>query len=386
MPVFIDTVVEEWKAKTLDPSFAAVSEWKSRTGMKAAGYFPVYTPMELIYACGLLPVGLTGAGNQLEIINADARFGSFICSIAKSTMELGMRKNLSPFDVVFFHSICDTARNLAFLFKRNFEPELSVEYIHFPQNTDSAAAVEFLVTEYERILRKLEGLTGKIVEREDIRRSIGLYNANRSWLRELYNFRKRRPDSVSATEVYVLVKAGHLLPPEEHSMLLAQAITDLTQRPVRTRDKIRVVLEGSFCEQPPLELLQALDEAGCSIVDDDLLLGRRWYETDIPITDDPLRALAESYVKKSVYSSVRHDMKRTRMDGLLKKVHDSNANAVVFCIAKFCEPAFFDYVLLKEALEHEQIPHLLVEFEEKMWTFEKARTEIETFVESLMFD
>jgi benzoyl-CoA reductase subunit C len=384
--VSIENLVLEWKEKTLDPSFGAVTEWKAKTGMKAAGYFPVYTPMELIYACGLLPVGLTGAGNQLEIINADARFGSFICSIAKSTMELGMRKNLSPFDVVFFHSICDTARNLAFLFKRNFEPELSVEYIHFPQNGNSAAAVEFLVTEYERILRKLEGLTGKIVEREDIRRSIALYNENRARLRELYAFRRDHPQLVSAVEMYVLVKAGHFLPPDEHSKLLSQAIVDLSQRQGRMRDKIRVVIEGSFCEQPPLELLQALDEAGCYIVDDDLLLGRRWYETDVPIAEDPVRALAESYLTRSVYSSVRHDLKRSRMDGLLKKVRDAKANAVVFCIAKFCEPAFFDYVLLKDALEREEIPHLLIEFEEKMWTFEKARTEIETFVESLLFD
>jgi len=384
--MFIDSVVDQWKEKTQDPAFAAVTEWKERTGNKVAGYFPVYTPMELIYACGMLPVGLTGAGNKLEIINADARFGSFICSIAKSTMELGMRNNLSPFDVIFFQSICDTARNLAFLFKRNFEPDLSIEYIHFPQNMDSAAALEFLITEYQRVLRKMEGLTGKIVEAEDIRRSIRLYNQNRAWIRELNSFRQNHPQSISASEMYILLKAGHFMSPEEHTVLLIHVLSDLQQRKVTMRDTIRVVLEGSFCEQPPLELLQALDEAGCYVVDDDLLLGRRWYESDVAVTGDPIHALAEAYIEKSVYSSVRHDMKRTRTEGLLKKVHAANADAVVFCIAKFCEPAFFDYVLLKGALEREQVPHLLVEFEEKMWTFEKARTEIETFVESLLFD
>ncbi len=168
--------------------------------------------------------------------------------------------------------------------------------------------------------------------------------------------------------------------------MLIQVLSDVAQRPAKMRDKIRVVLEGSFCEQPPLELLQALDEAGCYVVDDDLLLGRRWYGSDVPVDGDPLHSLAQAYSQRSVYSSVRHDMRRPRTDGLLEKVRKSNAGAVVFCIAKFCEPAFFDYVLLKDALEREQIPHLLVEFEEKMWTFEKARTEIETFVESLLFD
>ena len=37
-------------------------------------------------------------------------------------------------------------------------------------------------------------------------------------------------------------------------------------------------------------------------------------------------------------------------------------------------------------LEREGIPHLLMEFEEKLFTFERLRTEVETFVESLLFN
>jgi benzoyl-CoA reductase/2-hydroxyglutaryl-CoA dehydratase subunit BcrC/BadD/HgdB len=55
-------------------------------------------------------------------------------------------------------------------------------------------------------------------------------------------------------------------------------------------------------------------------------------------------------------------------------------------IAKFCEPALFDYVLFKRELEAQNIPHLLLEFEEKAFTFERMRTEVETFVESLLFE
>jgi benzoyl-CoA reductase/2-hydroxyglutaryl-CoA dehydratase subunit BcrC/BadD/HgdB len=54
--------------------------------------------------------------------------------------------------------------------------------------------------------------------------------------------------------------------------------------------------------------------------------------------------------------------------------------------AKFCEPALFDYPLFRLALERANIPHLVIEFEEKMWTFERARNELETFVESMLFD
>src|SRR6266496_4552843 len=104
-----------------DVDFKSVSAWKSANpGAKAIAYFPVYAPAEIIHAFGALPVALHGAGDRLDLQHADARFGSFICSIVKSTLELGMTGRLEPFDGFLFSSICDSARNLCFVIKRNF--------------------------------------------------------------------------------------------------------------------------------------------------------------------------------------------------------------------------------------------------------------------------
>jgi benzoyl-CoA reductase subunit C len=62
------------------------------------------------------------------------------------------------------------------------------------------------------------------------------------------------------------------------------------------------------------------------------------------------------------------------------------AEAVVILVAKFCEPALFDYALYRKALDEAGIPHLFLEFEEKMWVFDRVRTEVETFVESMLFE
>ena len=64
----------------------------------------------------------------------------------------------------------------------------------------------------------------------------------------------------------------------------------------------------------------------------------------------------------------------------------AGAEAVLFASAKFCEPALLDYVLFRRKLEEAGVPHLKIEFEEKMWTFESARTEVETFAESMLFE
>jgi benzoyl-CoA reductase subunit C len=369
-----------------DLDFGTVVRWKEEhPGAKAIGYFPVYAPVEIIQACGMLPVGLNGAGDQLDIQYADARFGSFICSIVKTTLELGLTGRLRPFDGMLFSSICDSARNLCFVMKRNF-PDIYLDFLHLPQNPNSRASIEFLECEYRRLKDNLEGLGGSEADDVALNEAIQLYNENRALTRKLYDLRASSPGSIRTSELYSLIRAGNFLPVDQHSQMLSSAFSAAKARVARPRDSVRVVIESAFCEQPPLDLIKILEEAGCYIVDDDFVLGRRWFLEDIPVDDNPIGALAENYVNRSVYSSVRHDFRKPRHKGLVDKIRDRRAEAAIILIAKFCEPAYFDYVLFKQELEREGIPHLLLEFEEKMFTFERLRTEVETFVESLLFD
>ncbi len=369
-----------------DLHFPSVREWKqARPGAKAIAYFPVYAPVELIHAAGMLPVGLSGAGDRLDIQHADARFGSFICSIVKTTLEMGMTGRLEPFDGFLFSSICDSARNLCWVMKRNF-PEMYVDFLHLPHNPSSPAAAPFLAEEYRRILAELERLGDCKVSDDAIRNSITLYNRNRALIRELYQVRTHNPQQIPTWELYQLIRAGNFLPVEEHTAQLETALAQFRSRSTKQRDSIRVVVEGSFCEQPPLTIIRLIEDAGCYIVDDDFVIGQSWFESDVPTEGDPALSLATSYLDRSVYSSVRHDFRKPRWDGLVEKVRRTKADAVLFLIAKFCEPAYFDYVPYKQELERAGVPHLQLEFEEKSFTFDRFRMEVETFVESLVFD
>jgi benzoyl-CoA reductase subunit C len=369
-----------------DLNFNSVQRWKNQhPGGKAIGYFPVYAPVEIIHAAGMLPVGLSGGGDRLDIQHADARFGSFICSIVKTTLEMGLREHLKFLDGVLFSSICDSARNLCFVLKRNF-PSLYIDFLHLPHNPSSEASIDFLTSEYRRSMQELERMGGRQVSEGNLRDAILLYNRNRQLIRSLYAFRLQKPHLLRAWESYVLVRAGNFVPVEEHNSILEAALEQLSVRSGKPRDSIRIVIEGAFCEQPPLDLIKLVEDAGCYVVDDDFVIGRSWFVEDIPGNGDPVRALAESYVNRAVYSSVRHDFRAPRWEGLAQKAKQARADAVLFLIAKFCEPAYFDYVLFKKKLEAIGLPHLLVEFEEKQFTFDRMRTEIETFVESLVFD
>jgi benzoyl-CoA reductase subunit C len=368
-----------------DPAFGAVRRWKEeQPGAKAVGCFPVYSPVEVVHAAGLLPVGIIGGGNQVEIAHADARFQSFICSVVKSTLELGLTDRLSVLDGVLFHSICDPARNLAAVFTRNF-PALRIEYVHYPQNLASPHATTYLAAELRRVRVALEDLAGRRADDAALRASIMLYNRWRTRLGDLYAMRRAAPEQLSAAECYALVRAGTLMPVEEHLPLLEAALVEIPGRAVKRQDRIRVVLEGAFCEQPPLDLIAAIEQAGCYLLDDDFLLGWRWFTGAVPEDGDPVEALAHSYIDRSVYSGTKHDLRRPKAAHLIDQVRAVGADAVIFLCAKFCEPALFDYPLYRRGLEAEGIPHLFLEFEEKMWIFDRVRSEVETFVESLLF-
>jgi benzoyl-CoA reductase subunit C len=381
-----DAILDDCRALLERPLGAAAQQWKdAHPGGRAIAAYPVWAPAEVIHAAGMLPLALLGGGTSVELTHADARFQSFVCSIAKSSLELGFQGLVRGVDGLVFSNICDVARNLGSIYRRNF-PEVWVEYLHLPQNSTSPGVAPYLAAELRRLAAGFEAAFGLRVTEPALAKSIETYNQLRARLRALYALRIDRPHALSTTELYTVLRTVTLTPPESSIARLDSFLAGLAAREARPRDRLRVVVEGAFCEQPPLGLLEVLEEAGCYVVEDDLLLGWRWFTADVATDGDPFEQLALAYVDRAVPSSTRHESREHRAVGLIEKVRRARADAVVFTPAKFCEPALFDYVLMRQGLDRAGIPHLLVEFEEKMWTFERTRNEVETFVESMLFD
>jgi len=381
-----EAIIERCRDLVTQPLGAVAEQWKTRhPGGKVVAVYPVWAPAEVIHAAGMLPLSLLGGGTSVELTHADARFQSFVCSIAKSTLELGFQGLVKGVDGFVYSNICDVARNLSSIYQRNFQ-DVFVEYLHLPQNSTSASVAVYCASELRRLAAAFEKALGLGVTPMALGKSIDVYNALRARLRALYAFRIAEPQKLSTVDLYVVLRAATLVPPEEAIPSLDTLLAELPQRSARPRDRLRVVIEGAFCEQPPIGLLEVLEDAGCYVVEDDLLLGWRWITGDVAGEGDPYDRLGAAYVNQAVPSSTRHEGREHRSVGLIEKVRRANAQAVIFMPAKFCEPALFDYVLMRQGLELAGIPHMLVEFEEKMWTFERTRNEIETFVESMMFD
>ena len=129
-------------------------DWKARTGGLAIGYMPIYIPSEILHAQGVLPVGLMGARDDLEIIKGDAYYQSYICHIPRSTIELGLNGSLDCLDGVIFPAICDVIRNLSGMWQTLFPGKL-VRYLDVPQNFDPQIGGRFYRDELESLAADL---------------------------------------------------------------------------------------------------------------------------------------------------------------------------------------------------------------------------------------
>jgi benzoyl-CoA reductase subunit C len=380
----VSEIVETCRGLYEDLDFTAARDWKAaEAGRKVVGYMPIYVPRELIHAGGMLPLGILGGGDNLEVIHGDAYYQSYICRIPRSTVELALSKRLDFVDGMLFPSICDVIRNLSGMWKLMF-PELYVRYFDVPQNYRDEIGGNYYAHELKELKAGLEGLSGRKIGDDDLRRSIAVYNENRRLVNAVYDFRAKAPWKAPSWEVYLLMRAGMTLPVEAHSRLLQEylAAAEAEDRPLR--DNCRIIVQGSFCEQPPLSLIKSIEFAGCYIVDDDYMLVSRWLLRDVPTEGDPIANLAQAFLAYSTETAAKYEPDGSRKGQyLIEAVRKRGAEGVIFAAPSFCDPALLDRPMLANALSRANIPHISFKYAENSGQMQPIREQAGTFADSI---
>jgi benzoyl-CoA reductase subunit C len=367
-----------------DLNFTYARKWKAaKPGRKVVGFLPVYAPLEMIHAAGCLPLGIFGGGDQMEVIHGDAYYQSYICRIPRSTIELGVTGRLDVADGMVFPFVCDVIRNLSGIWKMMF-PNVWTKFFDTPQNFDAGIGGTYYVHELQELREGLEGLVGHKITDADIRNSIGLYNENRRLVRQVYELRAKEPWKMPASEVYMLMRAGLLMDVTEHNQMMKDYMAAAAAEDRPKRDNVRIAIFGSFCEQPPLNLIKSIEMAGCYVVDDDYALVNRFLTKDVPTDGDPVEALAMTYLTHSVETSCKYVP-----DGVVKgefhvdAVKRCGAEGVIYATPSFCDPALLDRPMVCNRLSEAGIPYIAFKYAENSGQMQPIREQAGTFADSI---
>jgi len=383
-PPSMTAVLDRCQALFDDLAFSSVRAWKEAVpGRKAIGYMPIYVPLEIIHAAGMLPVGILGGGDQLEVIHGDAYYQSYICRIPRSTVELGVTGRLDPLDGMLFPSICDVIRNLSGMWRMMFEGKY-VRYFDVPQNYQDSVGGSYYIRELETLRDDLAELGGRAITDDDLRESIRVYNDHRKAVRALYDFRAARPWRAPTAEVYLVMRAAMVLTVEEHTALIEDYLAAAAAEDRPPRDNCRVVLTGAFCEQPPLGVIKSIEMAGCYIVDDDFMLITRWLLDEVPTDADPLANLSRAFLHHGCATSAKFEPeKQDKGRFLIDSVRRNRAEGVIFVAPSFCDPALLDRPMLQDALTDQNIPYTAFKYAENSGQTQPIREQAGTFADSI---
>ena len=345
-------------------------------GRQVIGCFPIYTPEVLADAAGIVPMGLWGA--QTEFSLAKKYLVPFACPIMQSCMELALKGVYAGIKGVMIPSMCDTLRCITQDFKMGVKDIACIPFT-YPQNRTITAAVQYLVEEYEHVKGQIQEVYGVEIQDEALNRSIDLYNRHSREMRRFAGLAVKHLDIITPRVRHGVFKSALFLAKAEHLKIMEEINGQLEGTAEAAFDGKRVVLTGITAE--PEELLKILEDHRMAVVGDDLAQEMRQYRTDIPDGDNGLLRLAGQWMER--IGPMAHDDEIRRVELLARLLKDGNADALIVCMMKFCDPEEYEYAAYNKELKDMGYPVLSIDIDQQPAGYDQARTRIETLSELL---
>ncbi len=340
---------------------------------KIIGHLCSYAPEEMIHAAGFHPMRLFSS--KSDIILAENHLQTYCCSLVRGVLEDSLSGRLDFLDGTLFPHTCDTIQRLSDIWRLNNRYEFFWDVI-LPVKLNTQSSKIYMLDVLARFKGDLEMACGHPITDDDLNKSIHTFNQIRKYLSKIYALQSKYPGIIKGTDLYALVKGSMIMDRNEAAKLLKTIAEGLSQIKKPTRSEKRFILSGSICDSP--EVYQAIEDAGGVLVGDDLCTGQRWFEGEITKDETPLKAIASRYMDRIVCPA-KHISPTIRGENLVALAKKNRADGVVFMLLKFCDPHAFDYPYLKEYLDKENIPNLMIEMDDQQQNLGQLSTRLETF-------
>ena len=377
----VESILNELTRVSRSPA-QLLREYKAE-GKKVIGVLPYYAPEELVYAAGMVPMGIWGS-NTKTISRAREYCATFYCTIAQLALEMLLDGTMDQLDGIITPTICDTLRPMSQNFRVAMSDKMPVIFLAHPQNRFDANGLQFCVAQYTSIKKQLEAIAGHEITGEAIQDAIRVYNRSRAARRKFVKLAAAHADVITPTRRSAVLKAAWFLPKDVYTAQLEELNAGLEAMPACEWTGPKVVTSGIVCDNP--SLLAACEENGIAIVADDVAHESRAFRVDVPEGEaDPMLSLAKQFAAID-YDVLLYDpasAENRRGEFVAQLVKNSGAQGLVLLMQQFCDPEEMEYPYLKKALDDAGIPHIKLGVDQQMRDFAQARTALQAFADIL---
>ncbi|MBP3736106.1 MAG: 2-hydroxyacyl-CoA dehydratase [Lachnospiraceae bacterium] len=376
----METLLQEFAVVAASPK-AQLKKYKEQ-GKKVIGVLPYYAPEELVYAAGMVPMGIWGTNNK-TISKAKEYCATFYCTIAQLALEMLLDGTMDDLDGIITPTICDTLRPMSQNFRVSMGDKMPVIFLAHPQNRFADWGIKFTMDQYHDVKKQLEKIASKAITPEDLKEAIKVYNRSRRARRAFTKLANEHCDVITPTKRMQVLKAAWFMLKDEYTEKLEALNAELEKLPVCDWKGTKVVTSGIICDNP--QLLAIFEENNIAIADDDVAHESRAFRVDAPETEDPMHDLAEQF-KNLDYDVLLYDpasAENRRGEFVADLVKKSGAQGLVLFMQQFCDPEEMEYPYLKKALDAADIPHVKLGIDQQMRDFGQVNTSLQAFADVL---
>ena len=352
-------------------------------GVKLAGIYCVFAPVELVRAAGAVSVGLCGK-KQAPIPEAERVLPANLCPLIKSSYgyaATGTCPYFNATDFILAETTCDGKKKMFELMNR-IKP---VHMMRLPTDKSPEAQALWLA-EMRRLAAFLAERTGKAVTDEVLRCEIALQNRIRRALLDVAAFMSEARPPISSLDLMGVCESRTFVLDQEaylnDLLALRGELAELRAKgssPYR-QGAPRILLTGTPVGRGSEKVLRLLEEAGAVVV---VLENCTGIKGVVGLVDenaaDPLEALAKRYLDTPCSCMSPNTGRFALIDDLTRQFHPTG---VVDLVWQACHTYSVEsHGLGHHVTEDLGLPFLKIETDYTESDVEQLRTRIEAFLE-----
>lgn len=359
---------------------------RRKAGGRLIGTFCIYVPEEIVLALGAVPVALCG-GTAVPIPYAEKTFPRNICPLVKSTLGLSFSHACAyaPIkDLAVGETTCDAKKKTWDILaqKSNFH------VMEVPQKK-APADKSLWMSEIMSLADRLEGLTGRQLDFENLRGAVRLMNRKRRALAELHSYRKWVPPPVSGRDFLVVMQGAMIDDTQRFTERVEELNAELKDRlgpgayatPPAAR---RILIAGCPSVLGNWKVHYLVESAGAVVVGDETCTGTRYFEGLVDergeSVADLLEAIAARYMGIHCSCFSPND---ERIEDIRRLAAEHHADGVIQLILLFCHGYNIEAIRVASSLRKAGVPSLKIETDYSEEDTGQLRTRIEAFLEGL---